>query len=177
MEKELQEKLAQTEKDLAQAKEYAAKIEGEKKVLEEKATAESLRVKELADSQRTEQIKNFVEQLGKEGKVLPKHSAIVTAVLESVDDSKVVKFTVDGKEEEKSVKAMFEAMLSDMPKLVDFTEKSKADGKDEFVPSSDPMAGSAESQILDHKAKLYMQEHKECEYKDAVIAVSKSEVK
>jgi hypothetical protein len=172
--KEMQEKLAQSEQELAQAKEYASKIEAEKKVLEEKAAADAKCAAELAAGQRAEKIKVFVSELVKDGKVLPKHTATISAVIESMDDSKTVMFTVDGKEEQKGVRSMFESMLSELPKIVDFTEKSGSEGKAEFVAEENG-AFSVESQELDFKAKEYMKKNEGVTYKEALIAVSKKE--
>jgi hypothetical protein len=173
----LQEEKLAAEKSAVEAKEYTAKLEGEKKILEDKVAVEQRKSQDLADSQRKTEIKNFVEAKKTEGKILPAHEAQVMQIFDSLEESKTVKFTnAEGKEEEKSIRKVFESYIDSLPKIIDFKVKSK-EGTDEetlkdFTCKPEDIAGSKESQILAEKAKKFAAE-KKCSYSEALIAVSK----
>lgn len=156
----LQEEKAKLEKQLQEQKDFVAKIEAEKK--------------EATEAKRRAEIKTFVEAKKAEGKILPAHEAQVTQVLESLDDSKTVKFTnADNKEEEMSVRKVFENYLNALPRLVNFSQKSEEGQRtEEFVAKPEDEYGTVESQKLDFSVKKHMEKAK-CSYKEALIAVSK----
>jgi hypothetical protein len=178
----LQDEKNALEMAVEEGKKYALKLEEEKKEHEKKAA-------ELANSQRQEQIKLFVDKMVKEGKVLPKHVGSVSMILENIDGQKLVKYAAaDGAEKEESVLKMFEAFIEDMPKLVEFKEKAK-DEKQEilnmtekeemqenlktFSAIDESEGGDVESQKFDFLVKKYMEKNPKVSYREAGFEVSK----
>jgi len=172
--KKLQDEKAALEKSLQEQKDFTTKLEGEKKAAEAKLAEEAKKAADLANDQRKADIKAFVELKKTEGKILPAQEEKVIQVFEALDDSKMVIFTnADKKEEQKSIRKVFEELFDSMPKIIDFAPKSKEGEKtEEFVAKPESEAGTKESQELAFKAKKYMAENK-CSYNDALVAVSK----
>jgi hypothetical protein len=174
--KKLLDQLAASEKAAQEAKDYAAKLDAEKKDLEVKVTEADQKMRELADGQRKEEIKNFVTKASTEGKILPKHVAAVTSILEGIEVSKTVKFTADGKEQEVSVNKLFCDFINELPKLVEFKEKTEevelpgADLK-EFVAK--PELGDEKAQKLDFLIKAHCKKNEGMDYATAYSAVAK----
>ncbi len=177
-EQELRDKATKAEKDAADAKTFAAKLEQEKKDLQAKIDEDNRKARELADSQRKEGIRLFVEAQVKAGHILPKHTVLVTSVMESLDNSAELKFkAADGKEEVLSPLKAFERLVADMPELVKLgqktTEGEKAPETKEFEAKPEAEAGTEASQKLDFAAREYMKEHKDVTYRDALVIVSR----
>jgi hypothetical protein len=168
------EEIKKLQEENEQLKTFAAKAEQEKKDAEVKAEAEAQKARELADGQRKAEIKVFVEKASAEGKVLPKHVVVVTAIAENLDAGKMVKFTAaDGKEKEESVLSRFFSFIGELPKLVEFNEKtedSTTNNGDIFATFAEKPAeeaGDVKGQKLHHATLHYMSKDEKLDYDHA----------
>ena len=186
-EQELQAKIADaTKKATADAvkaaneKSKAEFAEATKKASDEAAKAERKKVlAEFAETQKKEkleqskkELKSFVEELTKEGKLIPawKKAGIVSFMESLNDSSEPVEFS-EGKKESKL--EWFKNFLSGMDKIVDFKEIAK-DGK-QAKKSDYSEFGNAvideDRADLDTKVKAYMKANKVTDYSEALNRV------
>jgi len=113
---------AENDRLKAEAAKSADFAEAEKKLAEREAV---LLKKEIAGK---------VDELIAAGKVLPAHKDQVTDFMASLQDADtVVEFGEGDKAEKFSQRAFFEKFLNDLPRAVDFSERSKDTGNaDDF---------------------------------------------
>lgn len=162
---------AENEKLEAQLKTFQSQIE--EMSTEKKKSEEAL--DQVRAEKRLSEIKHFISAMEKEGKILPANKENVQAILENLEDTKMVKFSKDGETKEVSVAKMFQNFVESLPKLVDFEEKAKHNEPEtkQFSTEDEEVAGSKDGQILDMKAKKYMSEHEGVSYEQALEVVCK----
>lgn len=126
--------------------------------------------KKAADAEaRKLEIKTFIDAQKSEGRVIPAHEAMLQSIMESLDDSRTVKFAdKDGKEQEVGVRKHFENFIAALPKAVDFSTKT-VDGEhtEEFVAKSEEAAGDVNGQKLHFFAQGLMKKNDKMTYADA----------
>jgi len=141
---------------------------------EQQAAAVAEQLKKHGEQKRQEDILVFVDSSIKEGKLLPKEKDQVIALMSSIDDTKVVKFSTDGKEVEMGARKLFETIVNGMAKRVDFSEKTgdvegetgQTNKKDEATDRSQKLYGLAKKYESDH-------EKEKVTFREAVRIVSK----
>lgn len=172
---------ATAEEELKKVKEFAGKVEGDLKTLQEKQAEADRKAAELADGQRKAGIKAFVETQKTAGKVLPRHEGLVLQVMESLTAEETLTFTkkdAEGKDVTEKVSPLvaFQRLIEDMPELVKFQEKSGA-GKEgpQFTARPEDEAGTVDSQERHFKATQLIEaakkEGKELSYREAISLV------
>jgi len=98
--------------------------------LTEQLNTTKVELETLKVARRDEGITNFIAQMKREGKVLPKDEEKTFALLKSADESKTISFTENGKEEKLSQREMIEKSITDTKPQVSFGEYSKGLGGD-----------------------------------------------
>lgn len=194
----LKEDIKTKDSEIAKMKDQkeVERLTAEKKVLEEKVAELDERVTEfkkieqkakdgeaaekelktLKDKNRKSDIDGSIAAWTKEGKILPKQAPVLTALMESLDETKVVKFKVtdgdDEKEKESSPMQLVKDIFKDASIVVDFKEVS-TDGEGD-KPSDeikDAEGREVDGVELDRKAKKFMAENKGVSYAEALIEV------
>jgi len=129
--KELEQKLAKLQKDFDTMKEENATLKKEnEKIKNEKKEADEKLAKSTSDK-RSEEIKTFVKERVKEGKILPANEASTVSILESLSDEKTVDFSKDGKTEKVSPRELRQQEIEASPNVVEFSEKLKKEKEGE----------------------------------------------
>lgn len=140
------------------------------------AAAKAAADKVAADAEsRKVEIKNFIDAQKKEGRILPAHESMIQSVMESLDDTKTVKFAdKDGKEIEMTVRKQMEGYIASLPKIVDFSVQT-GDGAQsvEFKEKSTDEAGDVNEQKLGHFTDLLMKGDKTLTYERAYTKAKK----
>lgn len=185
MSKELETKIAQLEAENAglknDSKKYQENVDAIKaendKLKKEKDEAEK-REFEAKEIQRKERIAIFIDKALNGNHLLPKHKEMALAVAEQLSDSKMVKFTANGKQEEVGTLKLFENFIESLPKM--FESKTKSTGGEMETELESKLVGftykenegSETSQKLDYVA-MKLVEEKELDYVDALIEARK----
>ena len=115
---DMKSKIADYEKNIGELKKKLA----EKDVIVQKATDEFQKYRQEI---RKGEIDALIADGEKAGKILPKHREYIRVMLEGADVNKVVKFSQDGKDVEKSQWDMVKEYIEGLPVLVNFAEISK----------------------------------------------------
>lgn len=122
---------------------------------------------------RRDDAMEFAEQLVKDGKLLPRQKAAVVELLLALPAGTTIEFA----EGEQQVKApaidTLRALLNDLPKRLDFSEKTPSEGEESEVNFAAPSGLTVDAAGLElhARATAYAREHK-VSYIDAVRAVS-----
>jgi len=114
--KKLEEENAQLKKDNEDAK---AK---ETKATKEKAEADE-KLSKSETAKRSEEIKTFVKEKIKEGKILPANEESSISILESLSDEKTIDFSKEGKDIKVSARELRQIEIEGSPNVVEFSEK------------------------------------------------------
>lgn len=131
--------------------------------------------KALADKEREQantETASFVEGLVKEGKLLPKDQAAITAVLASLDAQTTVSFAEGENTIEKPVAQTLRDFLSAQPQLVDFAEHSADKNHVDVASFAAPANTSVSTSRMElHKKIEAHAKANNMSYADAAIAV------
>lgn len=152
------------------------KKEYEAKMSEKDALIEALKNERIADEKRIatiefqkkqDEIRYFLREQNKEGRLAPVEESRAEALMLSLSDTRQVKYSQEGKDIEKSELDAFKEFITKRPKL--FTEQSLHDEeKDHAVDNGSNMVGEDEST---KKAMEYMKENPTTSMRDAYKAV------
>ena len=133
---EMKQKFEATTKELEDAKKRLADKEKETTELTEAKTKLSEAEKKLADIEVTShkaEVKSFIEKAKAEGKILPRHEALLTVLMEQLDRKSVLKFTEKVKdaygnektqEVTKTPLEIVKRFVEDLPKAIEYKELS-----------------------------------------------------
>lgn len=177
--KKMDETLVKQYQDQISAKDVEIKKYAEQVAGLEKEKQEAMeKVSNLALEQKKVGIKTFVEKCITEGRLLPAHKSMATAILENSDSEKTVKFTLADKEQDFSITKLFESFVESLPKLVDIVEKSGNEEANLKTFQAKPVeeGGNVDSQKLDFLVKEYLEKNKDVKgmnYEMALKEVSK----
>ena len=169
---DLEEKIKQLESENKALSEQIKQLEEEKKSLTEARESAEKKVEALEEAKRDAEIKAFIEKAKEEGKIVPANEKQIEALMRLAVDEKKVKFTVDGKEVEKTQREILEDFVSGLPKLADFKEYSQAAGEQKKFKEVEG-EGTEASKKLDVLVREYQDAHKDVDYKTALTEVSK----
>ena len=141
-------------------KEFSEKINAKDEDLKKK----DKEIMEFKESGRKKEVKNFCETLKKEGKLTPAEEKLgLTEFMEGLDNTETRDYGEgDGKKNQTPFEFM-KSFLKQREKVVEFSEKGRGDGSDTL--SGDE--AKREKLIAD-----YQETHK-CEYKEAMLEISK----
>jgi hypothetical protein len=159
--------------DPKQAADFAAR----EQAITDQATALALREKTIADRElkaRREDAVAFCEGLAAEGKLLPREKAATVELLMAVPAATPLNFAEGDQSISKPAGEVLRALLTDRPKQVDFSEKSKAEGGDVAAASFSAPPGTsvdAAGLKLHSLAIAYQQSHPGVDYLTAAKAV------
>jgi hypothetical protein len=159
--------------EAAQAADFAAR----EQTLADQATALAAREKALADRElkaRRDDAVAFCEGLVADGKLLPRQRASTVELLLAQPAAVALNFAEGDQSVSKPAGDVLRALLSDLPKQVDFAEKSKDDGSDVAAVSFAAPPGAtvdAAGMKLHTLAIAYQREHSGTDYITAVKAV------
>lgn len=183
MSKELEKKIADLEAENAGLKENSKQyqsnldaIKAEKDALAAEKEAAEKREFEAKETQRKERVSLFINKALQDNYLLPKHKEMALAIAEQLSDSKMVKFTANGKEEEIGTLKLFENFINSLPKMFDSKEKSKGGDIEGELETKlvgfqyKENQGTENSQKLDYLAAKLAKE-KGMDYVDALIEV------
>lgn len=120
-------------------------------------------LKEKDDVIKSESINSYMKELKAEGKVLPVFEKELVALMSHSSDEKVFKYSEDDTEIELSQFELCKKIFSSIPSLIEFSELSEAAD----IPEDYSNAGVE----ADRRAKLYMENGKADNYRDALYAV------
>jgi hypothetical protein len=173
MSEELKKKIEDLEGKLEAKDKATNELEGKVKEFSDEAETVRAKLDEERVKAKTEKIDTFCDGLTKEGKLAPALESQLKAVLLSADSEKVIKFSVDNKEQESTQLDSLLAIFSESQKLVDFSEAGKQDEKKvNFDESADPEVE------LDRLVKEFMDDAEakgvELDYSGAVDKVYKA---
>jgi hypothetical protein len=179
----LEEKGKELETATTTLEEKEKELETVKTALEEAQTRET----EIAEAQRISDIKLFVEEAKKEGKILPVFEGDLMDLMCRVDADEKVELTETAEDgtvskRETTMLDLCKGIVGKFPKMVDFDELSSSGGSEDETPNLTELeekfgVDKAKSQDLtdielDQKATVYAEKHG-VSYSKAVTAVSK----
>lgn len=170
-----------TEKPMSDPKTEAAKVAdfaAREQTLTDQAAALAAREKAIADREikaRQDDAAAFCESLVADGKLLPVHKAATIALLMAQPAATApLSFAEGDQSVSKPAGDVLRALLTSMPKQVDFSEKSKGAGTDDAAVSFAAPPGTtvdAAGMKLHGLAIAYQREHPGTDYLTAVKAV------
>jgi len=172
--KELEAKNAELVKQLEENKKLVIDLEADKAAKEKELNDLKEKDAGFKAEARTAEIKKFIADKIAEGKLLPKHEAMVSEIMLNVGEEVKVKFKEGDTEEDISIVKMFEKVIDSMPNLVKFEEMSQAGkNQDDFTEFKydDSKAGTESSQKLDFATQKIKTE-KNCSYEVALKEAS-----
>ena len=142
--------------EVAQLKEELDKVNQEK--------AEAIQqLKEKDDVMKSDAITSYMKELKADGKVLPVFEKELVALMSHSSDEKVFKYSENDTEVELSQFELCKKIFSSIPSLIEFSELSEAAD----IPEDYSNAGVE----ADRRAKLYMENGKADNYRDALYAI------
>ena len=151
-------------------KEYEMKISEKDAVIEtlkKEREADEKRIATIEFQKKTDDVRYFLREQKKEGRLAPVEETRAEALMLSLSDSRLVKYSQDGKEIEKSELEAFKEFITKRPSL--FAEQSTHDEDDNGeTRSTQAYATSDESTT---KAVEYMNANKGVSMRDAYKAV------
>jgi len=148
--KEYEDEIAKLKAELGAKEEEVEEKAGELKTLSNNLDETNLKLVEIAEKQKSGEIKLYIKDMKLKGKILPKHETLVEAILSSEDTIKL--YSADKKEVEKPVSEVFKEYLATLPKLVGFGELSQ---------NVEPEGGSENGMDMHDKIVAFCKEHKE----------------
>lgn len=165
---ELQEQLEKAKSELENLKKEKETLEVKYNEIEnEKKKTEAALAEERAKA-KASQVKFFIEEQKKAGKVLPRFEKELEAILMSASDEKKVFTYTDDKEKkvELTQRETIERMIELFPKIIEFAELAGDDDIDlsrdyEYDPGVE----------VDRRAKLYMDKGRAKTYEEAIEKV------
>jgi len=160
---ELQKQVKDLEAKLAEATK-------EKETLKAKADGAEKKLSEQEQLRKQTEIKAFIEEQKKAGRILPRDEKMIAEILLSANETKKMKFTAGDKEVEMNQRQMIEKQISQLPEgnwLKEFSEKG-AEPKKYDVPAG----GSERAKKLYVFAREYQDGHKDVSFRDALAEVS-----
>jgi len=174
---EAEETHQQEEIEMAETKEMQTIIENLKKENEalEATYAEAKKLKEDALAKLAEQqaeameahTKEFIKNQKDAGRILPAFEAEVEALFDSATDKKAYTYTDDNKKKvELTQRELLERFVTCLPKMIEFKELGKDDGKD--LTRDHDLAPDVE---VDRQAKMFMDSNEKLTYEDAIDQV------
>lgn len=158
------------ETEMSDKNDAAAQIAAKQTELEQRERA-------LADREakaRRDEGVEFAEQLVKDGKILPRQKAAIVELLLALPAGTTIEFAEGDDQVTKPALDTLRAFLEELPKRLDFSEKSPSEGEEEGAVSFAAPAGmtvDAHGLELHARASAYQRQHK-VSYIDAVRAVS-----
>ena len=147
-----------------EAKEEAAATAKKMKDLEEENKMYAAQLNELAHQTKVADVQAYVQAHNVQGdkRILPKHEALVTQILLNCPDVK--EYAIDGVSDKMSLADMVKRFISELPALVDTSERSKG-GLD-----TREYGDSARAELAQRTTE-YMAQHKDIDYAEAMKAV------
>lgn len=133
------------------------------------------RERKLADREakaRRDDAIEFAEQLAKDGKLLPREKGPIVELLLALSDDTTVEFAEGDDQVKKPAVETLRSFLKDLPKRLDFSEKSKSEEEEGAVEFAAPAGMTVDTQALElhARASAYQREHN-VSYVEAVRAV------
>ena len=133
---------------------------------EEAVEAREKKLKKAAGKARLKGHQEFAEQLGKDGRILPRHTATVVALLAALPADTQVEFaeSADADGEDMPAADALQKLLGELPKQVDYAERAGADrkapgkGTAEFT-SAEGAPVSEERMVLHRKVLDFAEKH------------------
>jgi len=159
-EKELEKLVEQFKLESKEKDDKIQKLEKERTEFESKVT-------KFTSEQKSKEIKGFIDEQKKEGHILPANESMIQTIMENADESSKIKFSVNGKEEEKSLFESIKSLISSLPNIVKFAEKSQEganQSKEEFKFDSE--LGDENEQKIHFFSMQYIKENKLDSVKD-----------
>lgn len=150
--------------DLNKAKEKIIELENQIKDLTADKESKEKAFAEIKQKEKALSIKTFIDEQKKEGKIIPAIEKEIESLLMSANDEKVYKYSQDGKDIELTQSETLKRIVSNLPKIIEFSEMSKsAEG---MTDGSYKSAGEE----IDRLAKSYSEKNK-ISYSEAVKAI------
>ena len=156
--------------------EKIAKLEEDKKALETTVTELNDEnkgvVTKLAEREaevKASTITALIVKQKKEGKLVPAMESAAIALLTSIDETKTLEFTTDGKKEEITQFDLAVKFFEAIPKMISLGEKADIGEKVEAFVGGE--SGGDAGEEVDKRVKAYMAKHDDVKYDDALIKV------
>lgn len=133
------------------------------------------KTRKLADEKWKQEVKTFIADGEREGKILPRQKKLVETLMESAKEHKVVKFTdAEGKKKDFTTIELVKQLVNDLPSLVNFAEISETG---EFKAYKEKVViGDNEHPVDDadlaDEAQKYSQKHN-VPYDEALIEIER----
>ena len=155
----------------------AANLAAQQKALDEKDADLARRQNDLDDREakaRREDAASFAEGLVADGKLLPRQQAGVVELLLALPANAPLNFAEGGAQVSKPASDVLRSLLNDLPKQINYAEKSRDEGGDVAAASFAAPAGvvvDAAGADLYNKAKAYQAQNPNASWLGAVAAV------
>lgn len=121
--KELEAKNKKLEEENAKLKKDNETLGTDNKKLETEKKESDTKLSKTVSEERSKEIKTFVKEKIKEGKILPANEDSSVSILESLSDEKTIDFAKDGKTEKVSARELRQQEIEASPNVVEFAEK------------------------------------------------------
>lgn len=166
-----------TETSMPDPKNQPADFAAREQAITDQGAALALREKTINDRElkaRREDAVAFAESLVADGKLLPRQKASTVELLLALPVGTALNFAEGDQQVSKQAGDVLRTLLTDMPKQVDFAEKSKSEGGDVAAASFSAPPGisvDAAGLKLHNMAIAYQQSHPGVDYLTAAKAV------
>ena len=149
--KELETKVAELTAQNVAAETKAKELEAEKSALETAKTEAETKLNTQAVALKATQVKAYISEQKKAGRVLPAFEKELEALLIGASDQKAYSYSHEGKTVDLSQRETIERMIGALPKLVEFKELGGAGDAD--LDKKDYTNAGVE---VDRRAKVYL---------------------